>query len=262
VKAPTERFSGRAENYARYRPAYSPALMGLLRDRCGLSRATIVADLGSGTGTLSRMLLEHGCRVYGIEPNAEMRVKAEALLAGFANFESIDATAEATTLEDGSVDLATAGRLLQWVDVEATLAETRRILRPGGWVVALWNRRLPETGPLAATYEGIIRAHCVDYPTLDARRNAAMRRLESVGFALDRLEYVKAFNRHELKGHVLSLSVAPDEGDPLRASMLAALDELFDRFATNDVVLMRYSTVVYYGQPHSSGASSMKEVPP
>jgi SAM-dependent methyltransferase len=95
---PTKRFSNRVENYVKYRPAYPPDLIGLLEAECGLTPASVIADLGSGTGILSEMFLKQGNRVFGVEPNREMRAAGDKLLGEYSKFFSIDATAEATTL--------------------------------------------------------------------------------------------------------------------------------------------------------------------
>lgn len=83
MKDPTRRFSSKVENYERYRPEYPAAVLESLREGCGISSNSVVADVGSGTGILSRMFLEHGCRVFGVEPNEEMRRAGERLLAGY-----------------------------------------------------------------------------------------------------------------------------------------------------------------------------------
>jgi SAM-dependent methyltransferase len=253
MKASTERFTGRADNYVRYRPSYSPMLVDFLRANCGLSSTSEVADVGSGTGTLSRILLDQGCVVYGIEPNAEMRASAERLLAGCERFRSIDATAEETTLPDNSVDLVTSGRTLHWVELEPALDEMRRILRPHGWAIALWNKRCPELDPVAAGYEQILWTYCNHYSTFHSRREATQRRLETAGFGRASLAYRKTFDRSQLRGQILSLSVAPDEGDPQREPMLAAVDKLFERVQSDGVVVFNYLTSVYYGQPQTHG---------
>src|SRR5256885_16670373 len=98
----TSRFSDRVENYVRYRPGYPPEVLQALQSECGLEPNHVVADIASGTGIWTRMLLENGNRVFGIEPNAEMRQAGEQLLAGFANFTSVAGTAERTTLSDQS----------------------------------------------------------------------------------------------------------------------------------------------------------------
>ena len=101
----TSRFSDRVENYVRYRPGYPPEVLQTLASECGLEPNHVVADIASGTGIWSRMLLENGNCVFGVEPNAEMRGAGERLLARFPKFISSAGTAEATTLADQRVDL-------------------------------------------------------------------------------------------------------------------------------------------------------------
>src|ERR1700729_1598776 len=105
IRNPTERFSSRVENYVRYRPSYPPAAIELLKSRCGLRSGARVADLGSGTGILTQLLLEAGAEVLAVEPNEPMRAAAEARLGAEARFHSVAGTAEATALAASSVEL-------------------------------------------------------------------------------------------------------------------------------------------------------------
>jgi ubiquinone/menaquinone biosynthesis C-methylase UbiE len=125
-----------ADNYARYRPSYAPAVLDLLRRECGLTPDWVIADVGSGTGISTAMFLDHGNRVYGVEPNEAMRAYAEETLSGNLRFTSIAARAEATTLPGASVDLVVAGQAFHWFEPDATRVEWARILKPGGWVVS------------------------------------------------------------------------------------------------------------------------------
>ena len=83
-----QRFSNRVADYTRYRPSYPPALLDLLVKECGLRADHVIADIGSGTGLLSKLFLEHGNHVYGVEPNGEMRAGGEDFLRGYAKFTS------------------------------------------------------------------------------------------------------------------------------------------------------------------------------
>ena len=141
----TKRFSSRVANYVRFRPGYPAAIVELLRREYELADASEVADIGSGTGLLSRDFLDAGLAVTGVEPNREMREAGDALLTGYARFRSVDGTAEATTLGDSSVDLITAAQAFHWFDVDATRREWLRVLRPNGAVALIWNERLVET---------------------------------------------------------------------------------------------------------------------
>src|SRR6266536_1302519 len=129
-----QRFSNRVADYARYRPGYPPAVLDLLRSECNLRPGHVIADIGAGTGLLAELFLKNGNRVFGVEPNREMREAGERLLADYPQYTSVDGIAEATTLADASVDIITAGQAFHWFDREKARAEFARILRPSGWV--------------------------------------------------------------------------------------------------------------------------------
>src|ERR1022692_4825218 len=104
MTTPTQRFSSRAANYVKYRPGYPGGVIKTLVKECGLTVKSVVADIGSGTGILSELFLKDGNRVFGVEPNREMREAGEQLLGKYPTFTSIDGTAEETSLADCSVD--------------------------------------------------------------------------------------------------------------------------------------------------------------
>src|SRR5947209_3648408 len=128
----TTRFSSRVGNYVRLRPRYPRGVVELLAEQGGLSPASAIADVGSGTGLLSLAFLECGYRATGVEPNREMREAGDALLARFPQFRSVEGTAAATWLPDGSVELIVAGQAFHWFDVTETRREWVRILKPAG----------------------------------------------------------------------------------------------------------------------------------
>jgi SAM-dependent methyltransferase len=158
-----QRFSNRVADYVRYRPSYPSALIDLLRDECGLRPDHAVADVGSGTGLLSKLFLENGNRVLGIEPNEEMRRAGEEYLATYKNFSSVRGSSEATTLADSSVAFITAAQAFHWFEPIATRREFLRILKPSGWVVVIWNdRRISETA-FGRAYEDLLVRYGTDY---------------------------------------------------------------------------------------------------
>src|SRR2546426_8519681 len=101
----TQRFSSRVEDHARHRTGYPPEVIQRLKTECGLSAESVVADVASGTGIFTRMLLGNRCRVFGVEPNVEMRRSAEGFMAGHARFKRLNGTAETTTFPDHNVDI-------------------------------------------------------------------------------------------------------------------------------------------------------------
>lgn len=247
---PTERFSTRVENYIAYRPSYPPEVVELLAARYGLRPGADVADVGSGTGILAQLLLAAGARVFGVEPNREMREAAERLLRDEVGFTSVDGTAEATTLPDGSVDLVTAAQAFHWFDPPAARAEFRRILRPGGFVVLIWNDRRVDTTPFLAGYEELLHRFSGDYAEVNHKQvdDAALRRFFGGDYDSASFENRQRFDYAGLQGRLLSSSYAPEAGDPRHAPMLAALRELFDAQQQDGAVSFDYDTRVFAGR--------------
>ena len=157
-----QRFSNRAADYVRYRPGYPSELLDVLRKECDLRPGHVIADIGSGTGFLSELFLKNGNAVFGVEPNREMREAGELHLQSYRGFVSVEGSAEATTLPEACADFVAAGQAFHWFEPEKTRAEFRRILRPQGWVVAIWNFREMET-PFARAYEDILVKYGTDY---------------------------------------------------------------------------------------------------
>jgi ubiquinone/menaquinone biosynthesis C-methylase UbiE len=254
MRQPTERFSSRVADYVRYRPSYPAAAMELLRARCGLAPGAVVADIGSGTGILSALLLEAGAEVIGVEPNDGMRAAAEAQLSGQARFRSVKGSAEATTLGAASVDLLVAGQAFHWFDVQQARSEALRILRPGAWGALLWNERPQEPTAFLAEYEALLMRYAAEYATIAASRAnlADMRRF--LGERMESASYPnqQVFDFDGLKGRLMSSSYAPEPGEPQHEPMMRALAEVFRRHQHQGRVVFPYNTRVYFGQPHQS----------
>jgi SAM-dependent methyltransferase len=250
VQDSTHRFSSRVGNYVRYRPAYPSAVLDLLTSDCGLTAASVIADIASGTGIFTRMLLENGNRVFGVEPNAEMRNAGEEFLRAYPHFTSVAGTAEATTLADHSVDFVTAAQAAHWFDPEKARRESIRICRRGGWTVLLWNERRTGSTPFLRAYEQMLVEYGTDYQ--DVRSERTTEQIETF-FAPSRykvrtFDYRQDFDYPALEGRLLSSSYTPQAGDAQYAPMLRELRRLFDAYQINDRVTFEYDTRVYYGQ--------------
>jgi SAM-dependent methyltransferase len=255
MTGPTERFSGRAENYRRYRPGYPPAAIDVLAARCGLTSGAVVADVGSGTGILSEQLLERGAQVIGIEPNDAMRAAAEARLAAEPRFRSVAATAEATTLMQESVDLWVAAQAFHWFDAPRARTEALRVLRAGGCAALLWNERPPEPGAFFEEYEALLRRHAAEYTTIASRRvdEASMREFLGGTMQSARFPNQQTLDYAGLKGRLLSSSYAPAPGQPEHEPMMSGLRALFDRYSRGGEVVFPYETRVYYARLKPDG---------
>ena len=249
---PTRRFSSRVEDYIKYRPSYPRAVVELLGDECGLNPASVVADVGSGTGILSELFLRNGNRVYGVEPNREMREAGERLLSAYENFVSVEARAEATTLPDASVDFVTAGQSFHWFERDAARREFGRILRPGGWVVLIWNDWSTERSPFLRDYERMLIDFGTDYREVSNRYDSEDDLIRPFfspgGIHLKTFGNQQVFDFEGLKGRLLSSSFVPEPDHPNFAPMIERLASIFERHARDGRVAFDYDTKVYYGR--------------
>lgn len=245
-----DRFSRRVENYVRYRPGYPTAIVDLLKRECGLDSDSVIADIGSGTGKLSEIFLNNGNVVIGVEPGAEMRAAAESILAGYSNFRSVLGTAEATTLADSSVDIAVAGQAFHWFDPVRSKVECKRVLKPDGWAVLIWNERQTDTTPFLRAYEQLLLTLGTDYAVV--RHENASEAIESF-FAPQKprttsFPNCQQFDFESLKGRLLSSSYTPEPEDPRFGPMLKQLEEIFNESQEDGFVQFDYETRVFYGR--------------
>lgn len=245
-----KRFSNRVADYVRYRPDYPREVLRLLETWCALRASATVADVGSGTGLLSKLFLDYGCRVYGVEPNDDMRAAGEAFLAEYKGFTSVNGSAEATTLAPDSVDFVVAGQAFHWFEPNAARQEFHRILRAGGRVAILWNERLTDTTAFLRDYEALLRRFGTDY----AKVNESYPRAEEMlaffrpnEFTSHALPHFQEFDFDGLSGRLRSSSYAPAPGHPQFDPMMEELRRIFEAHQQKGLVSMEYRTHVYTG---------------
>ncbi len=250
VQDPTQRFSSRVDNYVRYRPGYPAAVIDLVKNDCGFSSASVIADIASGTGIFTRMLLERGNRVFGVEPKPGMRQAGEEFLSRYSRFTSVAGTAEATTLDDHTIDFVTAAQAAHWFDREKARQEFIRICRPGGWIVLLWNERRTGSTPFLRAYEQLLLEYGTDYQ--DVRHERTTQQIETFfapsRFQFPTFDYQQEFDYPALEGRLLSSSYTPQASDAAYTPMLHELRRMFEAHQVNGRVRFEYDTRVYYGQ--------------
>lgn len=247
---PTERFSGRVEAYRRFRSRYPREIIPLLEERCALTRESVIADIGAGTGMLAELFLENGNRVLAVEPNPDMRAACEELVPRFPLLTCIDETAEETRLPDHSVDFVGVGRALHWFDQEKCRPEFIRILRERGWVVLASQGPHTRSEAVIREFQTIIREHGLDYARMQHRYDldSAARRLFAGGEFHD-AEFAspEEMTYEELEGFMLSLSVTPQPGHPGFPAMQHALREYFARHESGGKIRIPMTCKVHYG---------------
>jgi ubiquinone/menaquinone biosynthesis C-methylase UbiE len=213
----------------------------------------VIADVASGTGIWTKMLLENGNPVYAVEPNADMREAEERLLTEFPRFTSVNGKAEATGLADSSVDFATAAQAAHWFDRERARREFSRILKPKGWLVLLWNEREIDTTPFLREYEQLLLTYGTDYQDIRHERTTdAVNEFYDPALYQERVFPMRQeFDYVGVEGRLLSSSYAPGPGHPKHEPMLRELRRIFDEHAELGRVSFDYKTRVYFGQPAS-----------
>ncbi len=246
----TVRFSDRVENYVRYRPGYPRQVLDLLRTECGLEPRHAVADIASGTGIFTKMLLDNGNRVFAVEPNAEMREAGKNLLADYGKLTSVAGTAENTTLPSGSVDFVTAAQAAHWFDLRRAREEFCRILKPGGWCVLIWNERRTATTPFLRDYEQLLLTYGTDYKEVRHERTTAVIHefFAPAPYQESVFDLRQQFDYEGTAGRLLSSSYAPLADHPNHVPMMRELRRIVDAHAQHGLVEFEYNTRVYYGK--------------
>ncbi|MCE1164241.1 MAG: class I SAM-dependent methyltransferase [Bacteroidetes bacterium] len=248
MKNSITRFTGRVEYFAKYRPGYPEQVIGALEKNIGFDTSKDVADIGCGTGILSRLFLSNGNLVFGVEPNDEMRAEAEKQLGRFLNFISINGTAENTALATNSADVITVGNAFHWFDLKKTRKEFKRILRKGGHVVILWNDR-KNSSPFMKALDAILKPLNKEHEELE--QNLSDKDFLNSFFGEEKIHSssfpnFQTLDLNGLKGRVQSISYVPESGDEHK-KIMNGIKDLFDKFNNGGQVKIEYLTKVFYG---------------
>ncbi len=236
--------------YIQNRPSYPDEYIDYLLSANIFNETSRIADIGSGTGILTKQLLERGVSVTAVEPNDDMRSKAEHDLHRFEQFTSINGSAEATTLPANSVDLVIAAQAFHWFDKEEFKLECKRILKHEAMVALVWNSR-DFKSPLIKENAEIFKKYCPNF----------------YGFSGGIGEDAEIFNqffregKYELKrfpndlvmdfeaflGRNLSASYSLKESDKDFKFFVEAIANLFYKYSQNGTIVMPNFTRSYLG---------------
>lgn len=246
----TKRFSDRVENYVKYRPHYPKEIITFLTENTGLTPERIIADIGSGTGISTELFLENGNKVYGIEPNKEMREAAEKHLDKYKYFISVAGTAEETLLENDSMDLIVCGQAFHWFDLEKAKTEFKRILKESGCAILIWNSRKIDTSDFLIAYEKLLLKFGTDYEKVVHKTLESGDEKAITWFFAPEKFHIVSFDNHQnfdfqgVKGRLLSSSYVPTDNN----EMIEELKNVFDKYNNNGIVNFEYETKLYWGK--------------
>jgi SAM-dependent methyltransferase len=208
-----------------------------------------MADLGSGTGILSRQLLEQGFAVVGVEPSEPMRQQAEQGNKAVGQIRQVAGTAEQTGLGEHSVDGITSGQAFHWFRPELARLEFQRILRGNGPVFILWNEH--GESEFWTAYGELFERVIPEYGERGQHRHITPD-LVAAFFApgpmrTEMFPHQQSMTLDRLLGRAQSTSYVPTPGQPGHEEIMTALRELFDRYATDGEVVLPYHTRVHIG---------------
>ena len=246
-----ERFTGKADIYKKYRPSYPKEFIDYLYSQVGFKQDSAIADIGSGTGIFSRLLLERGCKVYCVEPNEDMRKTAEQDLSEFENFISVNGNASNTGLVNNSVDFVTAAQAFHWFDRQEFKQECTRILRHGGKVMLVYNSKDSDSDIIKKADEITIKYS----PDQKGHRMRGFPPEEYADIFADGICEYKTFmndmqsDRERFIGGTLSSSYSPREETDFEKyhGFVKEMNELFDEFNVNGILSVPQITKSYIG---------------
>jgi SAM-dependent methyltransferase len=242
-------FTGRAEDFAKYRPGYPEQIISLLESKIEFDQAKDIADVGCGTGRLSRLFLTNGNLVFGVEPNEEMRLMSEKLLSKFINFISVDGTAEETKLATSSVDIISVGQAFHWFDLKKTKKEFKRVLRKDGHVVIVWNERTNSSQVMKAVNK-ILKSLNQEHE--EAEKNLVDKNLLNTFYGVEKvgsstIPNYQMLDLSGLKGRIQSISYVPGSGSENKRIM-KEIKDVFEKYNNGGLVKIEYTTRVFYGK--------------
>lgn len=245
---PTERFSTKA-HYYHYRPDYPHGIIEKLMEDINFSPGFVVADIGAGTGKLTKLFVDNGNKVFAVEPNKEMLTIADDLFKHRNNYHSVNTCAEDTNLRSESIDLISVGQALHWFDFNKAKREFLRILKKPGFALVTGNRPVFVDKKLAEEINTLTGKFCyktykrIDFEVIDYDEIFKPFKTKAVIITRKIQKPVSDI----IKG-TLSCSFSPDEGHKDFTEFVDALRSILMKYAFNNMVRVNIETKMTYGR--------------
>ncbi len=242
-------FSGKSEIYSKFRPVYPKEIIQTLTNKYGLTGSMTVADIGCGTGILSRMFLENGNKVLCIDPNEEMLEICRKGLSGYEKATIMKGYAEKTGLEDHSVNVITAGQSFHWFNVDKTTREFRRILRAPNMVALIWNDR-DNKDNFTSEFENVVSKYSKGYHGTgsSAISDDLISQFFNWSYGYYQYPNFQELDFDGLVGRYSSASYSLSAEDEKYSKTISSLKEAFNTYEKNGKVVIKYTTKLYVGK--------------
>lgn len=246
----TQKFNSLANDYTAGRPDYADAFVESLYSKYGFSEQSVISDIGSGTGRFAKQLLQKGSFVYCVEPNDDMRNTAIEELSGYKGFSAINGNADETKLKEESVDFITTAQAFHWFDVDSFKRESRRILRNDKMVFLIWNVR-DMTGGINQDSFKIYSKFCPNFKGFNGgikKDDIRIRRYFDDSYEYVEFDNPLYYSKDKFISRSLSGSYTLRKEDKNYSEFLNELNELFEKYAQDQMVAMGNKTVAYIGR--------------
>lgn len=226
----------------------SAALFDYLRNTLNIAEGSVFADIGAETGIFTEQLLRCGYRVLAVEPNGDMRRKAEERFSKSGGFISVNGSDRDFNLPDRSADCVTAAQSFHWFDAEAFRGECRRVLKPGGTAIIVYNFR-DERAACAKALAKLRHKYNSEFPGF----SNGMSSERCVDFFRGRCRVFRAdntqiYDRQSYVARVLSSSYSLKENDGRYSEYICEIKEIFDTLSKDGMITLPIETVAYIGK--------------
>lgn len=246
-------FSKKAEKYAKYRWDYAAGAIDTIINITQMSVNSTIADIGAGTGILTKHFIGKAQKIFAIEPNLELRQILTRELGNVPSISVVDGCAEDTKLLEHAVDVVTVAQAIHWFDPEPARKEMMRILKEGGWLVLVRNY-----GTNKEKHEAIqclmTEEYGADLTVVTGRPREVPSRFYFGNDNFQSLVFRFAFQQgwDEFLGTLIATSFMPDEDHPLFPRLETEARKVFSQFSDHGSWTVEGETELIIGRPSRS----------
>ena len=243
-------FSTKAEKYAKFRWDYAASAIETMINLTQMSVHSTVADIGAGTGILTKHFVGKAQKIYAIEPNFELRQILTRELGAFPSVLVMDSCAEATKLPDHSVDVITVAQAIQWFDPEPARQEMMRILKDDGWLVLIRNYGA-NSEPNEAVRRLMTEEYGANLSVVTERPKEQPSRFYFGNDGFQTFVFPFAFQQSwkEFIGTLTAVSFMPDEDHPLFPKLETEAKKVFSQYSNHGSWKVEGETELIIGRP-------------